>query len=545
MTKRLPEIGSCFFDEGADLTFLRRYDIMLFVGKAVNNVLKEERVLHSSEAGDTVLLSDEKGGLYVRKSGRFDTAVLSAAAGVSSPYVARIVSFSESEIITEYVPGNTLSASSLPQSQLYDIIYELCGGLEALHGAGVIHRDIKPSNIILGDDGHIRIIDFGTARLKKPDTEKDTLLIGTDGFAPPEQYGFTQTDERSDIYALGVTIKLLLKEKYESSAIKAVAEKCMRFDPDKRYRTAAEVKKAVKLRQYRFLFLLCSVVSAAALLILTFNIVLNSSQSEISLSDTKETLDLTAQASITKETTSLTAESETQAPVTKETASLTTESETQAPETKETTTLTTESETQAPETKETASLTTESETQAPETNKTTSSTTEIETQAPVTKKTTSLTTESETQAPETKETTSSTTESETQAPVTKETTPLTAEAEESYEYHDPSEIDFLPEDFPELPDGISYINDSEHVKRVEWEQLEQAAAYSFIDSIYDWCGESANSDDRDTRLGRTVQWSCPDVCHVIVMYVEDTEKNSMFPQFSLTYSVIEKLPEYP
>ena len=83
----------------------------------------------------------------------------------------------------------------------------MCDGLKELHEQKIIHRDIKPSNMILQADGRIRLIDFDAARIFKDNKATDTELLGTKDYAPPEQYGFGQTDPRSDIYSLGVTIK--------------------------------------------------------------------------------------------------------------------------------------------------------------------------------------------------------------------------------------------------------------------------------------------------------------------------------------------------
>ncbi len=128
----------------------------------------------------------------------------------------------------------------------------------------IIHRDIKPSNIILTNERHVKIIDFDAARIKKPTADKDTSFVGTDGFAPPEQYGFMQTDERSDIYALGVTIKLLLKEAYDRSPYRAVLEKCMKSNPEQRYKSIKAVKTALTLCHYCPMFISSAAVLCAA-----------------------------------------------------------------------------------------------------------------------------------------------------------------------------------------------------------------------------------------------------------------------------------------
>ena len=227
--------------------------------------LNETTLLHSSERGEIILGTAEDGKQYVRKSGSFDTAVLAKLKECKSPFLAAVVYYSADYMIMEYVSGEPLNAGNLPKDRLYEIFCEICGGIMALHCAGIIHRDIKPSNIMLTDSGKIKIIDYDAARLKKPEADKDTVFVGTEGFAAPEQYGFMQTDERSDIYALGVTMKLLLGEQYMRSPYKAVAEKCMRFDPQKRYPTVAAVKFAISLVNSRWLLIVSAIIIALAL----------------------------------------------------------------------------------------------------------------------------------------------------------------------------------------------------------------------------------------------------------------------------------------
>jgi serine/threonine protein kinase len=137
-------------------------------------------------------------------------------------------------LVMEYVPGLTLRdllrrhAGPLPESFVVACGQQLCDVLAYLHARQppVIFRDLKPANVMviedgewaMGDDSYtplsplpqIKLIDFGIARLFKPEQPGDTLVIGTPGYAPPEQYGQGQTDARSDVYALGATLHHLL-----------------------------------------------------------------------------------------------------------------------------------------------------------------------------------------------------------------------------------------------------------------------------------------------------------------------------------------------
>ncbi|MEG0129010.1 MAG: serine/threonine-protein kinase [Clostridium sp.] len=134
-------------------------------------------------------------------------------------------------IIEEFINGPSLQElleeeGSLHESRVINYLESICSGLDFLHSldSPIIHRDIKLSNIMISSDGIIKIIDFDAARIYKEDSEtyscnKDTVLLGTAGFAPPEQYGFAQTDARSDIYSLGVVINYLLTGHHSSEGI--------------------------------------------------------------------------------------------------------------------------------------------------------------------------------------------------------------------------------------------------------------------------------------------------------------------------------------
>ncbi|MBR4904092.1 MAG: protein kinase [Selenomonadaceae bacterium] len=119
----------------------------------------------------------------------------------------------------------------------------MCDGLKELHEQKIIHRDIKPSNMILQGE-RIRLIDFDAARIFKEGKESDTKLLGTKGYAPPEQFGHGQTDNRSDIYSLGVTMKTLLGENCDGR-LKKILDKCTELDPKNRFQNVDELKLAL------------------------------------------------------------------------------------------------------------------------------------------------------------------------------------------------------------------------------------------------------------------------------------------------------------
>ena len=121
-------------------------------------------------------------------------------------------------LVMEYVPGSTLQQmldrgdGPFPESRILAWANQLCDVLDYLHRQEppIIFRDLKPANIMIMADDRLKLIDFGIARLFKPGQRQDTMLLGTQGYAAPEQYGGGQSDARSDIYALGATLFSLL-----------------------------------------------------------------------------------------------------------------------------------------------------------------------------------------------------------------------------------------------------------------------------------------------------------------------------------------------
>ncbi|MBQ6005105.1 MAG: serine/threonine protein kinase [Selenomonadaceae bacterium] len=191
---------------------------------------------------------------------------------------AKIFFFAESKtdsvVVEEYIRGESLSVW-VEQKKFFsedfarEILNQLCDGLKELHEHNIIHRDIKPSNLIL-QNGLIRLIDFDAARIFKNGQEEDTKHLGTKGYAPPEQYGSGQTDSRSDIYSLGVTMKTLLGENY-NGRLKKILDKCVEFDPARRFKNVSELKRAVRLGKFSYPLKIFATIFLAAKVFLTFN----------------------------------------------------------------------------------------------------------------------------------------------------------------------------------------------------------------------------------------------------------------------------------
>lgn len=223
---------------------------------------KTVKCLAHGENGETLIVeSKEDTELYIAKvlpGGASDEGVILET--LSHPALPRFIArFSGNGVhimVREYVDGlpldETVDSHALSDAETVAVGIQLCEVLTYLHTQTppIIHRDVKPQNVILCPDGKIKLIDFGISRRYKENSAKDTVFSGTSDFAPPEQYGFTQTDARADIYSLGMLIKFLLTGGSESVGIEnrrlaRVVKRCTAFTPRWRYQSAKSVKRAL------------------------------------------------------------------------------------------------------------------------------------------------------------------------------------------------------------------------------------------------------------------------------------------------------------
>ena len=165
-------------------------------------------------------------------------------------------------LLRAYLPGITLAQyreqeDGCSPERCIQLGQKLCALLEILHDRQppVIHRDIKPENILLLPSGEVALIDFSIARQYKVGQDTDTRHMGTRATAAPEQYGYAQTDCRTDIYALGMTLIWLLTGRYDAEALaetayapkylRGVLETAVSFAPESRYQDAASFSAAL------------------------------------------------------------------------------------------------------------------------------------------------------------------------------------------------------------------------------------------------------------------------------------------------------------
>ena len=168
--------------------------------------------------------------------------------GISCPNLPKVLETAEKDgkvaVLEEYVNGDTLDllleGGTLRPGDARSIALQLCRALYVLHSLNAVHRDVKPENVIIRGDEAV-LIDFDASRIVKEDQRADTVVLGTTGYAAPEQYGISQTDGRADIYSLGVLLNIMLTGKHPSMELAPgklgrIVQRCTQINPKKRYK---------------------------------------------------------------------------------------------------------------------------------------------------------------------------------------------------------------------------------------------------------------------------------------------------------------------
>lgn len=170
--------------------------------------------------------------------------------------------------VYDYVEGPTLrelvsGRGPLAAEAAVALARQLCQALAPLHAAGVVHRDVAPGNVVVAADG-AHLIDLGIARMRVDGASHDTTRLGTWGFAAPEQYGFAQTDARSDVFSLGRVLAYALTAadpqdaSFDAAAqesplvppdLRDVIRKATSFEPSARYQSVGELDRALAATQ--------------------------------------------------------------------------------------------------------------------------------------------------------------------------------------------------------------------------------------------------------------------------------------------------------
>ena len=245
--------------------------------------------LSHTESGMTLLVESKKADVFYVTKCYTDKTFLSHATeadilkNLEHPGLPRFVGEYENKhmlcVVREYVRGIPLdryAAQSTPsEQQAVSFASALCDILSYLHRQTppIIHRDIKPQNLIVDKKGRLHLIDFGISRTYDKTATTDTVCYGTKHFAAPEQYGFAQTDTRTDIFSLGVLIGWLLTgeserknmlSKIKNRRLLHIVKQCTALTPDARFQSAQQVKRSLQNtdghRQKHILRWVCSLL---------------------------------------------------------------------------------------------------------------------------------------------------------------------------------------------------------------------------------------------------------------------------------------------
>lgn len=156
-------------------------------------------------------------------------------------------------VIEEYVNGRSLhhllqenGTCSVEEAKRY--VRQICSALSEIHAGKLVYRGINPENIIITTGNNVKLLNCGALRETVPGKWQDTVFIGTPGYAAPEQFGFGQSDNRSDIYAVGILLNVMLtghmpREKMYSGerSLQTIIRRCIQVDRNKRYQNVGEI----------------------------------------------------------------------------------------------------------------------------------------------------------------------------------------------------------------------------------------------------------------------------------------------------------------
>ena len=231
------------------------YDSLL---AAIGNEFDIMTQIKKSARGEVLLVRHKENGTrYIFRHFEGNSEVYKKLLGISARNLPQIMEVGEKNgrtvLLEEYIQGDTLSevlkGGLLSTAEAKKIARQLCSALWILHSMGMVHRDVKPDNVILRGKEAV-LIDFDASRIYKNAVQEDTQILGTTGFAAPEQYGLSQSDGRADIYALGVLINVMLTGEHPSRKLAGgrmgrIVQRCTMVNPEKRYKNILHLMEAL------------------------------------------------------------------------------------------------------------------------------------------------------------------------------------------------------------------------------------------------------------------------------------------------------------
>ena len=169
----------------------------------------------------------------------------------SIPQIREIIYDGNTTVFEEYITGTLLSQFAVNEKNFADIMCQLLHVLKDIHSLHIVHRDIKEDNFILADSGKLILTDFAIARLENDRLQSETDIVGTVGYAAPEQFRAAPADIRSDLYSFGILCRNILNqcvrmEKAEHTRWLSLIEKATSFEAEDRFQTAEEMLNAIR-----------------------------------------------------------------------------------------------------------------------------------------------------------------------------------------------------------------------------------------------------------------------------------------------------------
>lgn len=225
---------------------------------------QEIAVLGEDKQTAMKLIRSENGNTLLCK--RIDTSLLPVyrkLINISHENIVKVYGLTKDEYgiiaVMEYFPSKTLEDKMLETGAFClkdtkNTVIQIAKGVSAIHELGIVHRDLSANNILIDKSGRVKITDFGIARIYDKEKNSDTTILGTQGYAAPEQFGFAQTDRKADVYSIGVLMNVMLCQKMPNEGIYKgdpkimdIIQRCTSLSPADRY----EVEEILELLGYK------------------------------------------------------------------------------------------------------------------------------------------------------------------------------------------------------------------------------------------------------------------------------------------------------
>ena len=235
---------------------------MIFIYTWLSDILREKyeviRLMKESPRGSVRLIRHKTTGQkFILRHFAGNSEVYRALLDYACPNLPTVYEVAERNgenlVLEEFIEGDTLGFllkdAPFSPEETKSIVRQVCQALWVLHSIGAVHRDVKPENIMLRGAEAV-LIDFDAARLHKPEHSNDTQILGTTGYAAPEQYGLSQSDIRTDIYSLGILINVMLTGEHPSKHLAGgkmgrIVDRCTHVNPQRRYKNVLRLMEAL------------------------------------------------------------------------------------------------------------------------------------------------------------------------------------------------------------------------------------------------------------------------------------------------------------